>query len=213
MIIEFQFDRLAERLVYSSLKSALINQINFPSGRIYLQEPFHQYVNTRTETTLENEEIRYPSISIYSIKENEISSMNSYDVQYEYLPSGQVKAFESDMNISVQTELLLECTTTKDFHIWKNKLKTFIMNNRHGLPISNDILPNQAYFNMIFKDGKDFLEPDCKSFLVTVMLEYRIYREVIQYVFEKLELYMEVEENNEFDGIATGGILSTENFY
>lgn len=188
-----QFNRIAERLVFSSLKQHLINKIGFSGTKIFLQSPSDQYVNTRTEATDGNQENRYPAISIYTIMGEEDKAFNSYDMQSIATSDTQHTFFESDMMFNATVELCLETTTAKDYMDYKNRLLNFISDSRHGLPILNDLLPNQAYFMIISKDMKDFVENDIRSTVFTFKLQYRIYKEYLAYIFKTFDLLLDVD--------------------
>ena len=190
-----EFNRIAERLVFQSMKQHLINKISFPSGSIYLQAPSDQYVNTRTETINKEEALRYPSISIYTIMEEEDSVFQSFHSETVTETTGTVRQYESDMMINATVELCLETTTTRDYMIWKNRVFTFLSESRNGLRILNDVLPTFAGFSVLLKNVKEFIDKDIRSSVYTLKLQYRIYKEYVAYMFREYELQLTLGED------------------
>lgn len=188
-----KFDRVAERLIYQSIKQHLIDKINFPSGKIYLQSPYDQYVNSRTETIDNKEEGRYPAISIYGINFEEDKSFNCFDSMSQIISDTQIEQWDSDLLINATIELCAETTTVKDDMIIRNKIITFLDEARNGLPILFDTLPKQAGFTIHSKDVKIFVENDIRSSVFTLKVQYKIYRQYVAYTFNTYDLLLDLQ--------------------
>ena len=213
---KYSFTRIAEYLVFDTLRRKIITTLDFPIANatisdpdpvnkkynIYFQTPSQQYVNTRTETTKDpnREEIRYPTLSIYSTKEEDYSSLNnSYDLQEtNVIVSGKMNYFESNYMNCSHLEFLLETTTKRDFYLWKQKLKLFFDIHRNGFTIENDTLPITAGgISIQFKDSTDYSEEEPYQTLFMVKVYYKIYKEFVAYVFQNFEIFASIFPNND----------------
>lgn len=188
------FNRIAEKLIFLSLKQHIINKIQFPSNHIFLQAPYDQYINTRTEAMNKLEQDRYPAISIYTLAEEEDKAFQSWHSEQIAINADEVRVYESDMMINATVEICLETTTIKDYMEYKNKLLSFFSDSRNGLQILNDVLPTFAGFSILYNGGtKDFYDNDIRSSVFTVKLQYRIYKEYIAYIFKTYDLILNLD--------------------
>lgn len=196
-IYQLQFNRISERLALKTLRKAISDQLSFPLEDIYLQSPSPMYVNTRTETTNKQEELRYPNIAIFSIKESQWSALgNILDEQSTSLDGLGLQTFYECRFLTQQTlELCLQTTTKKDYMDYKNRLKIWFQDNR-TLRFDDDTLPNGAgSMSILLLDIKDdtFETPYEVNF--TVELNYRIYKEFLAYLLLNFEIQAIAEQN------------------
>lgn len=194
-----EFTRIAQELVYKTLKQEIFNTIAFPLDSIYLMSPAHQYVNSRTETTSGLEQDRFPSLSIISIKDETILDNNNQVVQQDsYTATTTTKIWMSDILVHEQLEFCVLTTTKKDYRYWHNAFKTFFEEKKMGIQILNDILPEKAeYINMILKSVDSNQEEDLNESTFIVEVRYRIFKEFQAYLLLHQESYIQAEEQLE----------------
>lgn len=193
-IYQLQFDRVAERLALKTLRTTIANDISLPIEDIYLQSPPFQYVNTRTETTNKLEEARYPSLAIYSVKENVWSPLgNMLDLQAVSSVGGSLeKFFESKLLVQQTLEFCLETTTKKDFMDYKQRLINWFGDNK-TLRFIDDTMPTAGSMAIILLDMKDYTIDTPYETNFTVEVNYRLYKEYLAYAYLNYELYMSVK--------------------
>lgn len=198
-----QFNRIAEYLVLKTLRQLLIDTINFPQDSIYFNNPSPQYVNTRTETVAEpnKEEIRYPSLSIYSGKEFDVSALNNtYDYQSDNIidVDNKTSFFEATYRNMTQFEFVLETTTKQDFYLWKQKLKAFFNIHKNGFQAIGDTLPEKALMiSMQTGDSVDDTMEIPFATLFNVKIYYLIHNEFIAHTAQEFELHGDIFPNND----------------
>ncbi len=214
-----EFTRIAERLVFQTIKHDIINRIYFPSGHIFLQTPFPQYVNTRTEVDKdigENEENRYPTLAIYTIKEENINALGNIGgyQQDSYEASGTTKIWESSHYTCATVEFLVETLNKSDYMNYKNRLNIWFDCVKDGLLIQNDLLPESAGgISIKIMDSKEFTETEPMQSLFTAKIKYRIYKEYLAYLFKYYEIESVIEQNlttinNEVDEVEEDSLFN-----
>lgn len=195
---QLQFDRVAERLAFKTLQKKISDDIGIDIGSIYLQSPPPQYVNTRTETENKLEEARYPSLAIYSVKEDELSALGN-TLEIIRVNEGGVggaleKFFESKVLVRQTLEFSLETTTKKDFMDYKQRLNLWFADNR-TLQFLNDTLPNIGSMAIVVLNKKDYTIDSPYESLFNVEITYRLHKEFLAYAMLEFEIYGSVQVN------------------
>lgn len=180
------FNRIAEDLVYQTIKNLLISNIGFESNNIHIMSPFPQYVNDRTQTTNNNQEPRFPSLAIYSTGEDDVSPIGSLSMgtqQSSYInATGTI--YEPTITMSVDMEFCLEVLTKIDYRNYKNKMRVFFDSIKNGFTIQNDLLPESAgSVNLVVFKSREFVGDSPMSIIYPVKLYYKIYTEYIAHLF------------------------------
>lgn len=201
-----QFNRIAEYVVLKSLRQILIDSIGFPADNIHFNNPSNEYTNTRTETTSDpnKEEIRYPSLAIYSRKDFDISGLNTYDYQSDNVldVDNKIKFYESTYRNMTNYDFVLETTTKQDFYLWKHKLRAFFEEYKRGFVALNDTLPNKPLMvSMQTESSVDDTMEKPFATLFNVKLYYLIHYEYLANTFQEFELHGSIFNNNNVQSI------------
>jgi hypothetical protein len=194
-----EFTRIAQELVYKTLKQEIYDTIAFPLDKIHLMSPAHQYVNSRTETTDGLEQDRFPALSIISIKDETIYDNNNQVIQQDsYDSTDPTKIWISDIVVHEQLEFCVSTTTKKDYRYWHNAFKTFFEEKRMGIQILNDVLPESSeYMNIVLRSVDSNQEEDLNESTFVVEVRYRIFKEFQAYLILHQESYIQAEEELE----------------
>jgi hypothetical protein len=194
-----EFTRIAQELVYKTLKQEIYDTIAFPLDKIHLMSPAHQYVNSRTETTNGLEQDRFPALSIISIKDEMIYDNNNQVIQQDsYDSTDPTKIWISDIVVHEQLEFCVSTTTKKDYRYWHNAFKTFFEEKRIGIQILNDVLPESSeYMNIVLRSVDSNQEEDLNESTFIVEVRYRIFKEFQAYLVLHQESYIQAEEELE----------------
>lgn len=200
----FQFNRIAERLVLSSIKKEIIEFTQFPSGHIQMQSPSDQYINTRNQTVDSLEQDRFPLMSIFVDDEDDITPMGMTfnHQQTSTTATGLVTCYEGRRKTQSIITIVVETLTNYDYMKWKDRMNLFFKQYKGGMKITNEILPNDEYFNFIRIGQKEFTDNSPKQTIYTVKCLYNVYQEYQAYLFKEIQISGSVTVGEEVDGIS-----------
>lgn len=196
-----EFTRIAQELVYKTIKQSIVDTIGFDSNKIFLMSPAHQYVNSRTETVDGLEQDRFPALAINSIKqEYNYSNNGTVQQQDSYTSTNPTKIWTSDIIVHETLEFCVLTTTKKEYRYWNNAFVQYFKEKRNGLLILNDLLPESSeYMNIILRNNTENQEDDLNDSTFIVEVRYRIFKEVMAYLMLNYDLYLKLEHEMDID--------------
>jgi hypothetical protein len=192
--------RYASELVDKTLSTYLSQALGIPSGDIYFHSPDHIFVNDRTETTNNRQELRYPCISVNS-KDITLNKVNDYVTEHfsSTTVTGLVEYYVGDYECYHDYELTMYTSSKRDHRRYKEKLIHFFNTYDRGMELVEDSLPNSVKEHMMllledkitdYQDDTPYLS--CFNFTTI----YRIYKEKSHYLLYNFSISGNIEFNS-----------------
>jgi hypothetical protein len=205
--------RYAQELVNTTLRQAISVSLSFPTSGIHLMSPDELYINSTNQTVNNQQETRYPAITILpgNITMNKTNDMPVVQ-QESYSSSGEVRIYESDYEIYQNYTIGIETTTKRDHRRLQEKMLHFFNQNDYGIGFYSDVLPeyDESLHIRMLDMQQDYQDaPFCSIFETSVI--YRMYREYLAYLFESFiisgSIYVDGFRPESYDTILTGSLV------